>query len=618
MFNVTLVQPNFQTGPKHLNSYYLPYSVGSLWSYLIQNQQIKDNYQVDNWIFRREELQSVVDRCKNTDIVFISLYIWNKNYCLMLGKILKETYPNIKIILGGPELPHRNPNFLKENDYIDSIVIGEGELAVLEILTAYLDKKPLEQVYEFDRIQDLNLPSPYTLGLFDDLIKQHPDIEWVPTLETDRGCPYSCTFCDWGSATASKMYKIYDDRILADLQWVADNKLPYLALTSSNFGIFKDRDIMIADMIVKTNKDKGFPSGISVSYAKNSNDTVLEIVKKFIDVNIQTGITLSLQTTTEEVLENIKRKNMKINSIDEIIGSAKEKNVPALTELILGMPGETVKTWKTTLEQILINEIPTLDVYFLQLLVNSPMYVKQIQEYDLKTFYAYDFFYGVQNEKFEYDKKHKISESIEVIKSTNTISENEMEDVAVFTAFILGLHMFGISNIISTYLYQTQNKSYIEFYTQLYDHLKQNDIVLNGWLDQLKTGLQDWKKTGYMETTIDNVFIEGWKFFHSIMPIIQNNNLVEHYINVVGDFSKQFVTQDIIDDYIKISNLQIKQFESYIHDSVHVTVKSNLFPANLIISDRYGDYLDKKEDHLDMLFFGRRRGWHLNKISLDK
>ena len=81
MFNVTLVQPNFQTGPKHLNSYYLPYSVGSLWSYLLQEQKIKDNYQVDNWIFRREELQSVVDRCKNTDIVFISLYIWNKNYC---------------------------------------------------------------------------------------------------------------------------------------------------------------------------------------------------------------------------------------------------------------------------------------------------------------------------------------------------------------------------------------------------------------------------------------------------------------------------------------------------------------------------------------------------------
>jgi len=618
MFNVTLVQPNFQTGPKHLNSYYLPYSVGSLWSYLIQNQQIKDNYQVDNWIFRREELQSVVDRCKNTDIVFISLYIWNKNYCLMLGKVLKEAYPNIKIILGGPELPHRNPNFFKENNYIDSIVIGEGELAVLDILTAYLDKKPLEKVYEFDRIQDLNLPSPYTLGLFDDLIKQHPDIEWVPTLETDRGCPYSCTFCDWGSATASKMYKIYDDRILADLQWVADNKLPYLALTSSNFGIFKDRDIMIADMIVATNKQTGYPNGISVSYAKNSNDTVLEIVKKFIEVNIQTGLTLSLQTTTDEVLDNIKRKNMKINSIEDIIQSARDKNVPALTELILGMPGETTETWLNTIEDILIHQIETLDVYFLQLLINSPMYITQIQEYSLQTFEGYDFFYGVQNESFEYDKKHKISESIEVIKSTNTISENNMEDIAVFTAFILGLHMFGISNIISTYLYETQNKSYIEFYTELYDHLKKNDIVLNGWLDQLKIGLQDWKKTGYMETTIDGVFIEGWKFFHSLMPIIQNNNLVEHYINVVGDFSKQFTTQDVIDDYTKIANLQIKQFESYIHDSVHVTVKSNLFPANLIISDRYGDYLDKKEDHLDMLFFGRRRGWHLNKISLDK
>ncbi len=59
----------------------------------------------------------------------------------------------------------------------------------------------------------------------------------------------------------------------------------------------------------------------------------------------------------------------------------------------------------------------------------------------------------------------------------------------------------------------------------------------------------------------------------------------------------KYATQDILDDYIKISNLQIKQFGSYIHDSVQVAVKSNLIPANLIISDRYGDYLDKKEDH---------------------
>ncbi len=618
MFNVTLVQPNFQTGPKHLNSYYLPYSVGSLWSYLLQDENIKNNFTVNNWIFRREELHDVVERCKDTDIIFISLYIWNKNYCLMLAKVLKEAYPNIKIILGGPEVPHRNPNFFKENYFIDSIVIGEGELAVLNILTSYLEKKPLEQVYEYDRIKDLNLPSPYTLGLFDDLIKDYPDIEWVPTLETDRGCPYSCTFCDWGSATASKMYKLYDERILADLQWVADNKLPYLALTSSNFGIFKDRDLMITDMIVSTNKDTGFPKGISVSYAKNSNDTVLEIVKKFIDVNIQTGITLSLQTTTEEVLENIKRKNMKINSIEDIIGSANAKNVPALTELILGMPGETVDTWKTTLEHILVNQIPTLDVYFLQLLVNSPMYVKQIKEYDLKTFDAYDFFYGVQNEKFEYDKQHKISESIEVIKSTNTISEEEMAEVSLFTVFVLGFQMFGLSNIISTHLYETQGLSYLKFYEGLYDFLSENDSNINVWLKKLQKGFIDWKKTGYMDTNIDGVHIEGWKFFHSLMPIIQQNNLVSHYINLVAEYSKQFTTPDVLEDFVKVSNLQIKQFESQIHDSVQVTVKSNLFPANLIVSDRYGDYLDKKEEHLDMLFFGRRRGWHLNKISLDK
>lgn len=619
MFNVTLVQPNFQTGPKHLNSYYLPYTVGALWAYLLQFQDVQENFKVDNWIFRREDLKDVISRCKNTNIVFISLYIWNKNYCLKLAEELKKAYPDIVIIMGGPEVQWRNKKWIEEHHYVDSFVIGEGELAIKEILTHILYKIPLEKTYQFERIKDLNLPSPYTLGLFDTLIKDHTDIEWVPTLETDRGCPYSCTFCDWGSATASKMYKLYNERIRKDIEWMVENKLPYMALTSSNFGIFKDRDLEITEQIIKANKETGYPSGLSVSYAKNSNATVLGIVKKFLDVNIQTGLVLSLQTTSEEVLENIKRKNMKINSIEEIVSMCNDKNVPVLTELILGMPGETSNSWMNTLEDVLQNKIGILDTYFLQLLVNSPMYVNQLQDYNLETFKGYDFFYGVQNDSFELDKKLKISESIEVIKSTSTLPEEELEDLSVFTSFVMGMHIFGLTNIISNYLHDNKGVRYMNFYKELYEYIIENDSQMSKIFQEMKQGIKDWKKEGYMDAKIGGIYIEGWKFFHAIMPIIQNNNSVLHYLYLVKEFCKKYnLRENLLNDYIKISNLQIKQFENPLLEPVTYHVTSKLFPSNVTISDRYNDFPNTKEAHLDMLFFGRRRGWHLNKLDLDK
>ena len=157
-----------------------------------------------------------------------------------------------------------------------------------------------------------DLPSPYLTGVFDNLILEHPDIEWVPTLETDRGCPFKCTFCDWGSATGSKMYKFNLDRIRNEINWFADNNMPYLSMTTSNFGAFKQRDMEIANIIVETNKRTGMPTAISTSYGKNNADTVFEISKLLLDAGIQTGAAISFQSTTPEVLKNIKRDNMKI------------------------------------------------------------------------------------------------------------------------------------------------------------------------------------------------------------------------------------------------------------------------------------------------------------------
>jgi len=617
MYNVSLIQANFQTGPTHLNSFYLPYSVGSLWSYIEQNTIIKDNFSISNIVFRRDSIDDVIQLHSNTDIALISLYIWNKNYSFGLAKRLKEAYPNIKIIMGGPELPWRKDNFFELYPFVDSIVIGEGEKAIEHLLLQYLEGQELDKISQFERIKELNLPSPYLNGMFDNLLKEHPNIEWVPTIETDRGCPYSCTFCDWGSATASKMYKFYFDRIDAELEWIAKHKLPYLSLTSSNFGIFKERDLKIAKKIVEQNKLTGCPNGLSVSYAKNSNDTVVEIVKLFTDAQIQTGVTLSLQTTSEDVLEKIKRKNMKINSITEAVDLANKNHLPVLTELILGMPGETSNSWRNTLEEVFQNDILNSDVYFLQLLINSPMYVKQIKEYNLKTFEAFDFFYGVHTGDFLQDKESGVAESIEVIQSTNTFDREQLIDESIFTWFVLGFHMYGISNILSKYMFEHFEYNYMEFYNSLYKALLEKDKHFPKWVDQIKQGLYRWQDQGYMDTDIGGLSIQGWQYFHSLMPIIQNNNLVDHYVDFVAEQFSDRIDNNVLHDYKLLSNHQIKQFDKYITTEEVLKLKSNAFGTTIKVVDRFSHFPTQLTDHLQFLFYGRRRSWHLNKL-LDK
>ena len=239
MINVSLINPNFQTGPVHLNSFYLPYTAGTLWAYSMADERLAKNFKINNWIFKRDPIDQAVKDCKGSDIALLSIYIWNQKYTYALAEKLKEAYPNIKIIIGGPQLEWRDDSYFEKYPFIDSIVIGEGAAALKHLLECYLDGKELPKRNQFERIKDLDLPSPYLSGLFDPLLKEYPDIDWVPTLESDRGCPYACTFCDWGSATASKMYKFYTERIVAEIDWFVKNKLTYMNLTNSNFGVFK-------------------------------------------------------------------------------------------------------------------------------------------------------------------------------------------------------------------------------------------------------------------------------------------------------------------------------------------------------------------------------------------
>ena len=72
-YKLAWVQPNFQQGPKELNAHYLPYSAGVIWSYAIADSWIRDNFEVTEWVWRRDAVEPLAQRLAQNDIVTFSL-----------------------------------------------------------------------------------------------------------------------------------------------------------------------------------------------------------------------------------------------------------------------------------------------------------------------------------------------------------------------------------------------------------------------------------------------------------------------------------------------------------------------------------------------------------------
>ena len=390
-------------------------------------------------------------------------------------------------------------------------------------------------------------------------------------------------------------------------------------MTNSNFGIYKERDLQIAKWLCDANKRTGHPTGLSVSYAKNSNSTVVEIVKMLTDNKIQTGLYISLQSTSDKVLENIKRKNLKINKIDDLNQIAKENNMPLLTDLIMGMPGESYESWLENIENVFVQDITNMDVYYLQLLVNAPMYVNDRDTYELETFDAYDYFYETNVERLEKEIEDGIAECIKVIKSSNTLPAEKMLDCSLFSWFVLGMHCLGTSNFIARYLNREQNIKFTEFYTGLYSYLVDNDKDFPVWIDEYKKAHDTWYTHGYTTDSIGGIKSIGWQVIFSLMPIIQKadrvDDFIEHTINFVD--SKYNVHSDLLDDYRSLTSLYVKQYGRYLKQPKSLTLKSNLLDTkNVVIEDRYEHFPETLDLHLNYIFYGRRRSWALNKVIL--
>ena len=475
MNNIYFFQPNNLNLLKPEPVFWLPHSVACLWSYVRQFTDITDNFQCQDLAFKKERVENVVERMKSNppDVVALSFYVWNTNYNKKLAEHVHENFPNCKIIVGGPQVNTEYLNY----DWCGHVIDGEGEENFLQFLRDILSGSTKSN-YEQKRIHNLDIPSPYPV-LDEWCINRFPDYGWYSTFETNRGCPYACTFCNWGSVTASNVIKYDIERLKSEIEWFSNRPILAIFGADANWGILK-RDVEIARMLRKAADKNPYLQGIALQYAKNSNRTVFEVAK---ELGNYTSVTCSLQSTNEHTLEIIKRKNMKADNVAEMMKLSVEYKVPTYTELILGLPEETLDTFKDGLCEILESgQHYQTNIYLLILLENSELAGWDSRlEYGYKTYHnledAHDWASGLsitKQIKNEFNIDSEITESLEIVQSTNTMSNLDICEAFVYYFMIYNFHSLGFTRYLSKYA-RASGISYRKFYDRLWNNLNQEE-----------------------------------------------------------------------------------------------------------------------------------------------
>ena len=489
MKNVYLIQAEITSGP--INEHYLPFSVGCIWSYANQFEDIKSNFKLCDVIWRRDRQTNVLDKIIDPDIVGFSCYVWNHNWNLTLAKKIKNKYPNCLIVFGGPSVNEEWTNY----KFIDVAMFGEGEVAWAELLRLYQDNKSIPRYWNNPRQNDIaNFPSPYTTGFFDKIIEENPDVSWFMMLETNRGCPYHCTFCGWGADYLNKLKNFNLHRVEEEIAWAITHNIHWMFVIDANSGIMKERDVEIAWMIRRAIETPGSKiRRVTFNHAKNLNEHCFEMEKIIQDWTY--GLEIAIQSMHQPTLTAAKRINMGMNNLERAYALCRKHGIRYYTELVLGLPEETKETYINGLMQLLeFGQHDSVKTYPCTVIPNSEMDTLEYQErYGIKLIYPRDM-YRSPEERI-WDDEDNSHESIAMVSSTASASSQDLADCLSYSWMMSQFHYAGITQLISRYLYHIKDVSYRAYYDKFYQVLK-TDPIGGSLLNNVEKILQNYMVHG--------------------------------------------------------------------------------------------------------------------------
>ncbi|MEI6207210.1 MAG: radical SAM protein [Desulfuromonadales bacterium] len=365
---------------------YFPYAVGVLQAWFQQYSARANEFNFLSPLYRRIPVDDAVKHLAGADIVAFSVSSWNFRVSLAIASRHKQRHPNALIIFGGPHIPGNALSLLTSHPAVNIVCHGEGEIPFTMILEAHSAQDwqhipsisyLIDGVYvthpEAQRITDLSLiPSPYLNGVFDPLLENTSAHHWLALWETNRGCPFSCSFCDWGAATKSKLYCFDMQRLRDEIAWFAQHRIEFIFCCDANFGILP-RDLEIVAAVDEMKRSSGYPQALSVQNTKNA-DRSYEIQKTLADAGLSKGVNLALQSMNPETLRCIGRQNIPAEMFQDLQRRYAQDGIETFTDVIIGLPGETYASFTRGIARIIENgQYNRIQFINLSILPNAPM-----------------------------------------------------------------------------------------------------------------------------------------------------------------------------------------------------------------------------------------------------
>lgn len=503
---VQLVQINNSYG----NQYYIPYTAGTLTAFARQYGDIRDHYKFLPYIYRRGAVERIADDIGNVDILGASCYVWNMELTREVAREVKRRNPGVLVVFGGPHIPDHDDDFLGNNPFVDITVHGEGEETFLDILRTFngggdfagipgttvraSGNGGIVRTGNRPRMRDISaLPSAYLEGLFDDIMAREKDASWNGMWETNRGCPFKCTFCDWGSLTASKVLEFDRDRVNREIEWFSKHKLEYLFAADANFGIRK-RDLEIAEALAEAKRKAGYPQQFRVCFTKNSTEKIFHIAKVLNDADMLSGISLSMQSLDPATLKAVKRDNIKLDVFEKLMHRYNEARISTYTEIILALPGETYDSFADGIEVLFDRgQHSQVVIYNCTVMPNAemghPAYLKKhgIKTSEIPIFTSHASPRTADDPIVEYES---------VIVETNTMNNGDWRRTYRFAWCVQCFHTLGLLQSVAIFLRNRHQVGYRDFYESLITHAQANPDtmvagefrILEGKLDDIMAG----------------------------------------------------------------------------------------------------------------------------------
>ena len=440
------------------------------------------------------------------DILAMSNYAWCQRIDREISKIFSKLNPHGIVVWGGPNFPLDLPSqerFFRENSVIDIYVPVEGEIGFANIVKKSLEVKSKDEFrnkmleepidgcitrlkngklqYSTAPIRTKQLdeiPSPYTSGLLD----QFFDGKLAPMIQTNRGCPFSCTFCVDGSKLVNKVNSFSNERVKQELHYIAKHVKPNMHsmhISDLNFGMY-NKDLEICDYINEIQEEYNFPKYVKVTSGKNNKEKIIEAIQK---LGKSTSMTMSVQSMDPQVLSNIRRDNISKQALIALGPALKKEGLSSISEVILGLPGESHASTMQTLKDLIHADLDWINIWTLMLLEGSELNTPQ----ERKKWSIESKFRIIPRDFAKLKNGTVVTEIEEVGVSTSTLSFDEYVELRLFALII----KVTKSGTIFAPLFKFLREQNVDIFDLLYQMLKNIDHAPRNIQEVFKQFKQD-------------------------------------------------------------------------------------------------------------------------------